>query len=196
MPSASVMTRESSDPRLGLVEVGDREAADVALDAAPHLGDRALGGLAEDLGEGEGGDGLDQGRRRRRPGRSGRAAPRWPLPMTSSSRNLVVPGSTRPASAVDEQQAEAEAPGVPCGRGRARAASRRMTERGRTSSSCSRRRAGAAAAPRRSASRRARGEAAAPNRPIRAMGSGLPRTRAPGGRARPDCIGATSGDPD
>ena len=50
---------------LGLVEEGDREPADVPLHAPPHLGDRALGGLAEDLGQGIRGDRLEQRRARR-----------------------------------------------------------------------------------------------------------------------------------
>ena len=50
------------DSRLGLVEEGDLETADVRLDAAPHLGDGALGGLPEHLGQRIPGDRLDQGR--------------------------------------------------------------------------------------------------------------------------------------
>ena len=66
MPSASFITRERRDARLGLLEVAHREAADVPLHLPAHLGDRALGGLAEHLGEGEGGDRLDERRRARR----------------------------------------------------------------------------------------------------------------------------------
>ena len=52
--------------RLRLVEEGHPQAADVGLDRPPHLRDGALRGLAEDLGKGEPGEGLDQ-RRSRRP---------------------------------------------------------------------------------------------------------------------------------
>ena len=42
------------------IEIGDGEAADVNLNSAAHFGDEALGGLGEDLGDGEGTGGLNE----------------------------------------------------------------------------------------------------------------------------------------
>ena len=100
-------------------------AASRALDAAPHVGDRALRGDAEDL------------RQRERRSRPGRASPPptaqrerrqqldAPLPMTSSIRNFDVAGRTRPASAADEHQRQARATG---GRGAPRSRSRASSQ--------------------------------------------------------------------
>src|SRR5262249_35773371 len=46
---------------LVVVVIGDGEAGDVALDFLSELGDESLGGLGEELGEGEGGGSLDEG---------------------------------------------------------------------------------------------------------------------------------------
>ena len=45
------------------VEIGDGETADVDLNSAAHFGDEALGGLGENLGDGEGTGGLNEGGR-------------------------------------------------------------------------------------------------------------------------------------
>ena len=80
------------------VVVADRQAADVLLDLLAQLGDQALAGFREQLRERERSDALDERR-----GQHGQHQRRQQLrlcclPMTSSIRNLVEYGSTRPLS--------------------------------------------------------------------------------------------------
>ncbi len=97
---------------------------------------------------------------------------RWPLPMTLSSRTLVVPGSTRPAMREISSRPRPSAR-RPLRAWTSSAASRRITERGMDfffffSSS-----GWGATRERRFSPRAERDERPPPNSPIFAMGSGL-----------------------
>ena len=88
---------DARDERAGLVRVvvGDGQAADVLLDLLAQLGDEALAGLGEKLGEGEGGDALNDGRGDD-DADDGGSRLSWCLPMTLSMRYFVEAGRTRP----------------------------------------------------------------------------------------------------
>ena len=62
IPDAFGVAHDARDEHAGLrgVEVADRQAHDVRLDALAHVGDGALRRDAEDLRERERGDGLDE----------------------------------------------------------------------------------------------------------------------------------------
>ena len=79
----------------------------MGLDGPPQLGDRALGRLAEDLGEAEAGEGLDQSRRARDENDL-RKKVRAALPDDIVQKNLGRSGQDEPAEAADEEQPEAE----------------------------------------------------------------------------------------
>ena len=76
VPHALGVGHDARDQHAGLggVEVAHRQARDVGHHLLAHVGDGALRRHAEELREDEGGPGLDQGRRRRAPARSGAAA--------------------------------------------------------------------------------------------------------------------------
>ena len=94
--------------RLRLVEVGDRQPADVALDPAAHFGDRALRGLAEDLGQRERRDRLDE---RRAAGGQDEHAEELAAALADHlvEEELRRAGQDQPAESVDGEEPEAEA---------------------------------------------------------------------------------------
>ena len=178
------------DARLRLVEEGDLEAADVALDAAPHLGDRVLGGPAEDLGEGKARDGLDQGRPA-----GGQDDPDEKLALALADdvveQDLGRARQHQAGHAAEQQQAEAEGQASLAG----------VDELGGVAQDHREGMdfffllvvfgLGRGAPRRRSALRRARGEAPSEQSEL-CHGSGLSEDERPGGRARFDSIGRGS----